>query len=141
MQLEQTARRIYVDPAQARVVARSLHGFIAVCSEAGVALGGFAGWLGEMEEAVTVSTGKAKLVIACIDQIKGLEYNHVILPYLAVDEFPRSKTDPLEEENRFYVAATRARDRLTLLTPEDPAYRSRYIAALQLKQKIVAPKS
>lgn len=130
LQLEQTARRIYVDPAQARVVARSLHGFIAVCTEAGVALGGFAGWLGEMEEAVTVSTGKARLVIACIDQIKGLEYNHVILPYLAVDEFPRSKTDPLEEENRFYVAATRARDRLTILTPQDPAYQSRYIAVL-----------
>lgn len=130
LQLEQTARRIYVDPAQARVVARSLHGFIAVCTEAGVALGGFAGWLGEMEEAVTVSTGKAKLLIACIDQIKGLEYNHVILPYLAVDEFPRSKTDPLEEENRFYVAATRARDRLTILTPQDPAYQSRYIAVL-----------
>lgn len=130
LQLEQTARRIYVDPAQARVVARSLHGFIAVCTEAGVALGGFAGWLGEMEEAVMVSTGKARLVIACIDQIKGLEYNHVILPYLAVDEFPRSKTDPLEEENRFYVAATRARDRLTILTPQDPAYQSRYIAVL-----------
>lgn len=132
LQLEQTARRIYVDPAQARVVARSLHGFIAVCTEAGVAVGGFAGWLGEMEEAVTVSTGKAKLVIACIDQIKGLEYNHVILPYLAVDEFPRSKTDPLEEENRFYVAATRARDRLTILTPQDPACQSRYIAVLPL---------
>ena len=132
LQLEQTARRIYVDPAQARVVARSLHGFIAVCTEAGVALGGFAGWLGEMEEAVTVSTGKAKLLIACIDQIKGLEYNHVILPYLAVDEFPRSKTDPLEEENRFYVAATRARDRLTILTPKDPACQSRYIAVLPL---------
>ena len=130
LQLEQTARRIYVEPAQARVVARSLHGFIAVCTEAGVALGGFAGWLGEMEEAVMVSTGKARLVIACIDQIKGLEYNHVILPYLAVDEFPRSKTDPLEEENRFYVAATRARDRLTILTPQDPAYQSRYIAVL-----------
>lgn len=144
LQLEQTARRIYVDPAQARVVARALHGFIAVCTEAGVALGGFAGWLGEMEEAVTVSTGKAKLVIACIDQIKGLEYNHVILPYLALDEFPRSKSDPLEEENRFYVAATRARDRLTILTPENPAFRSRYIAALQLpkareKSSIVAP--
>lgn len=132
LQLEQTARRIYVDPAQARVVARSLHGFIAVCTEAGVALDGFAGWLGEMEEAVMVSTGKARLVIACIDQIKGLEYNHVILPYLAVDEFPRSKTDPLEEENRFYVAATRARDRLTILTPQDPAYQSRYIAVLPL---------
>jgi DNA helicase-2/ATP-dependent DNA helicase PcrA len=28
-----------------------------------------------------------------------------------------------------------------LLTPEEPAYRSRYIAALQLKNKTVAPKS
>jgi len=143
MQLEQTARRIYVDPAQARVVARSLHGFIAVCTEAETSLGDFAAWLGEMEEAVAVTSGKAKIVIACIDQIKGLEYSHVILPYLAIDEFPRSKTDPLEEENRFYVAATRARDRLSLLTPQDPAHQSRYIAALQLKAKAatVASKS
>jgi len=141
MQLEQTARRIYVDPAQARVVARSLHGFIAVCTEAETSLGDFASWLGEMEEAVAVTSGKAKIVIACIDQIKGLEYSHVILPYLAIDEFPRSKTDPLEEENRFYVAATRARDRLSLLTPQDPAHQSRYIAALQLKAKTVASKS
>ena len=67
----------------------------------------------------------------------------MILPYLAIDEFPRSKTDPLEEENRFYVAATRARDRLSLLTPQDPAHQSRYIAALQLKAKAatVASKS
>ncbi|KAB8042667.1 UvrD-helicase domain-containing protein [Janthinobacterium aquaticum] len=129
--LEQTARRIHVDPAQARVVARALHGFIAVCSEAQVTLDEFSGWLGEMEEAVSVTSGKAKLVIACIDQIKGLEYQHVILPYLAIDEFPRSQSDALEEENRFYVAATRARERLTLLMPENPAYQSRYIAALQ----------
>ena len=129
--LEQTARRIHVDPAQARVVARALHGFIAVCSEAQVTLDEFAGWLGEMEEAVSVTSGKARLVIACIDQIKGLEYQHVILPYLAIDEFPRSQSDALEEENRFYVAATRARERLTLLMPENPAYQSRYIAAMQ----------
>ena len=129
--LEQAARRIYVDPAQARVVARALHGFIAVCGESGVTLSEFSGWLGEMEEAVFATSGKARLVIACIDQIKGLEYQHVILPYLALDEFPRSQSDALEEENRFYVAATRARERLTVLMPENPAYQSRYIAALQ----------
>lgn len=129
--LEQTARRIHVDPAQARVVARALHGFITVCSEAQVTLDEFASWLGEMEQAISVTSGKAKLVIACIDQIKGLEYQHVILPYLAIDEFPRSHSDALEEENRFYVAATRARERLTVLMPENPAYQSRYIAALQ----------
>ena len=144
--LEQATRRIYVDPAQARVVVRALHGFIAVCSESGVTVGEFAGWLGEMEEAVFATSGKAGLVIACIDQIKGLEYQHVILPYLAIDEFPRSQSDALEEENRFYVAATRARERLTVLMPENPAYQSRYIAALKSamgkgKSAIVAPQA
>lgn len=132
MKLDETARRIYVDPAQARVVSRSIGGFIAVCAEAAIDLAGFSSWLGAMEDNLADIKKHNKVTIACIDQIKGLEYGHVILPYLSIDEFPRSKTDPLEEENRFYVAVTRAKDRLTLLTPADVAHQSRYIAAMQL---------
>ncbi|CDG82238.1 UvrD-helicase domain-containing protein [Janthinobacterium agaricidamnosum] len=136
MKLDDTARRIYVDPAQARVVARSIGGFIAVCSEAKIDLAGFSSWLGVMEDGLADIKKQHKVTIACIDQIKGLEYGHVILPYLSIDEFPRSKTDPLEEENRFYVAVTRARDRLTLLTPADASHQSRYIAAMQIDKAV-----
>jgi len=132
MQLGQTARRIYVDPEQARVVAKSIAGFIAVCSEAGIDLASFSHWLGAMEDGLADSHARHKVTIACIDHIKGLEYAHVLMPYLAIDEFPRSKADPLEEENRFYVGITRASECLTLLTPDDASYRSRYIAAMQI---------
>ncbi|MET3131276.1 DNA helicase-2/ATP-dependent DNA helicase PcrA [Oxalobacteraceae bacterium GrIS 1.11] len=136
MKLDETARRIYVDPQQARVVARSIAGFIAVCGESGTDLVSFSQWLGAMEDGLADSKQQHKVTIACIDHVKGLEYGHVLLPYLAIDEFPRSKADPLEEENRFYVAVTRAKDRLTLLTPEDPDYRSRYIAAMDLGKTV-----
>ena len=134
MRLDQTARRIYVDPDQARVVAKSINGFIAVCGEAGTDLASFSQWLGGMEDSLADAKSGHKVTIACIDQVKGLEYAHVLLPYLAIDEFPRSKADAREEENRLYVAVTRARERLTLLTPQDPAYRSRYVAELQIER-------
>lgn len=131
MQLEPTVRRIYVDPAQARVVTKSIHSFITVCHEAAIDLAGFSAWLGGMEDALADTKKQHKVTLACIDHIKGLEYAHVILPYLASDEFPRAKADALEEENRFYVAITRAKQRLTLLMPRQLEYRSRFIAALQ----------
>lgn len=138
MQLDQTARRIYVDPDQARVVAKAINGFIAVCSEAGTELAAFSQWLGTMEDGLADAKTTHKLTIACIDHIKGLEYAHVIVPYLAIDEFPRSKADSREEENRFYVAVTRAKDRLTLLTPEDVAHRSRYVEAMQIDKAMAS---
>ncbi|WP_317203527.1 ATP-dependent helicase [Janthinobacterium sp.] len=130
MNLEQTARRIYVDPDQARVVAKSIAGFVAVCVEEGADMASFSTWLDTMESGV--ADAKAGVTIACIDQIKGLEYAHVLVPYLAIDEFPRSKAESREEENRFYVAVTRARERLSLFTPRDAAYRSRFVAEMQI---------
>lgn len=133
MQLDDTARRIYVDPQQARVVAKSIAAFIAVCGEAGTDLASFSHWLSAMEEAQADSGKQHRVTIACIDHIKGLEYAHVLMPYLSTGEFPRQQAEPLEEENRFYVAVTRAKERLTLLAPADESQRSRYLAAMQLK--------
>ncbi|MFM9436234.1 DNA helicase II / ATP-dependent DNA helicase PcrA [Janthinobacterium sp. CG_23.3] len=138
MKLDQTARRIYVDPDGARVVAKSISGFIAVCTEAGTDLASFSQWLGAMEDGQADAKSQDQVAIACIDRIKGLEYAHVIVPYLAIDEFPRSKAEPREEENRFYVAVTRAKERLTLLTPEDPSYRSRYVEAMRIDQAMAS---
>ena len=134
MQLDETARRIYVDKAQASVVARAIAGFIEVCGESGVGIGDFSEWLGKMEQALADTSVHQRVTIACIDQIKGLEYGHVIMPYLSAAEFPRPGTEQLEEQNRYYVGITRAKDRLTLLAPQDQALASRYISDMQLKQ-------
>ena len=134
MKLGETARRIYVDKTQAEVVTRSIAGFIDVCSDAGVTLAAFPEWLGKMEQALADSAQHQRVTIACIDQIKGLEYAHVVMPYLSASEFPRLGAEALEEQNRFYVGITRARERLTLLAPSDTAQASRYIAAMELAQ-------
>ncbi|MES2743445.1 MAG: ATP-dependent helicase [Pseudomonadota bacterium] len=133
MQLDRTARRLFVDPAQAKVVAASIGGFIEVCAESATAVGGFSRWLGDIEHGLADSKKADRVTIACVDQIKGLEYAHVLLPYLALDAFPRALAEPREEENRFYVAVTRARERLTLLAPEPAALRSPYLAAMRLE--------
>ncbi len=62
------------------------------------------------------------LVISTIHRAKGLEWRVVFIPMLAEDMFPSSRVvgDPegIEEERRvFYVAVTRAKDQLYLISP------------------------
>ncbi len=55
------------------------------------------------------------ITLASAAHVKGLEFEHVLLPYLAQGVFPDAKAEAAGERNLFYVAATRARQRLTLL--------------------------
>ena len=62
------------------------------------------------------------LVLSTIHRAKGLEWNVVFIPMLCEDLFPSSRVigDPeaFEEERRvFYVAITRAKDQLYLVSP------------------------
>ncbi|MBY9017681.1 MAG: ATP-dependent helicase [Candidatus Lokiarchaeota archaeon] len=62
------------------------------------------------------------LIISTIHRAKGLEWRVVFIPMLIQDQFPSSKVgndpDALEEERRtFYVAVTRAKDQLYLISP------------------------
>lgn len=59
-------------------------------------------------------------MLASIAQVKGLEFEHVVIPYLERGVFPAQQTHPGEEQNTLYVAMTRARSQLSLL-----AHRSR----------------
>ncbi len=78
-------------------------------------------------ESKTVRSGSKNeeeklLVLSTIHRAKGLEWRVVIIPMLCEDSFPsaRVKNDPdeLEEERRvFYVALTRAKDQLYLISP------------------------
>ncbi|MHA1671973.1 MAG: ATP-dependent helicase [Promethearchaeota archaeon] len=62
------------------------------------------------------------LIISTIHRAKGLEWRVVFIPMLIQDQFPSSKVvgdpDAIEEERRtFYVAVTRAKDQLYLISP------------------------
>jgi DNA helicase-2/ATP-dependent DNA helicase PcrA len=60
---------------------------------------------------------KHTLSVALIADVKGLEFEHVVLPYLEQGVFPAELApNPVEERNLFYVGITRARSRLTLLS-------------------------
>ena len=56
------------------------------------------------------------LLIASITSVKGLEFDAVLLPYLAQGEFPDPQGDADEELNTLYVGITRARRALTVYT-------------------------
>jgi len=59
------------------------------------------------------------LTLSSTHQAKGLEWRAVFVIWLAEGRFPSPRTEDIEEERRlFYVAVTRARDRLFLLRPE-----------------------
>jgi DNA helicase II / ATP-dependent DNA helicase PcrA len=49
-----------------------------------------------------------------VDFVKGLEFSDVYLPYANRGEFPAQDAPAKEERNRFYVALSRAKERLTL---------------------------
>jgi DNA helicase-2/ATP-dependent DNA helicase PcrA len=59
------------------------------------------------------------LTLSSTHQAKGLEWRAVFVIWLAEGRFPSARAEDIEEERRlFYVAVTRARDRLFLLRPE-----------------------
>ena len=71
----------------------------------------------------------ASLLIASISSVKGLEFDQVLLPYLARGEFPVPGSDIGEEWNTLYVGITRARRFLSLYV--DRARPSEFIARIE----------
>lgn len=80
------------------------------------------GFRGERTAAMERSEDKEYLVLSTIHQAKGLEWKNVFVIGLIDGQFPhyksRARRDELEEERRlFYVAITRAKERLFLTYP------------------------
>lgn len=132
MDIEALAKRLYVHPYDARVVARSIAGFIAAGEKMQMNLRQFSEWLGAADEFISSKKNKHAVLLACAANSKGKEFDHVLLPFLENDEFPFAGADPKEEENLFYVAATRAKTCLTLISPKAENLRSPFIARMKI---------
>ncbi len=74
---------------------------------------------------------KSELCLADIASVKALEFEHVVIPFLAQGEFPSSERESMgDERNLMYVAITRARGALTLIgSARSP---SQFVADLKL---------
>jgi DNA helicase-2/ATP-dependent DNA helicase PcrA len=70
----------------------------------------------EQTQQTSAKDKAASLLIASIASVKGLEFDAVLLPYLAQGEFPDPQGDTDEELNTLYVGMTRARHALTVYT-------------------------
>lgn len=132
MQLEQAARRIFVRPQDAQAVAKSIAAFITAAETSGLPLAEYWHALNAAETFATRKRDKDTVLIEYAANAKGKEFEHVILPFMETGEFPAAQADSGEEDNLFYVAATRAKVRLTLLAPDDAARRSPYLARMKL---------
>lgn len=134
LDLKNVAQRIFIDPASAEIVVRSIAGFLDAARQLGQPLRAFTQWLREAEEKVT-ELRKHKTVLLCtVEAAKGQEFGAVILPFLEEGRFPLAGCDRTEESNRFYVATTRMRDELTLLVPADRAKASPFVAAMGVER-------
>lgn len=126
------AQRLYVHPYEASVVTKSVNGFIAAAHDLKMNLPDFSTWIGTAEMFAGAWPSKAMVLLVCVANVKGKEFEHVILPFLDKGEFPNPLRAPSEEKNLFYVAATRAKSRLTLIPAEDPVRRSPFMSQMQL---------
>ena len=132
LDLHGVARRLFIDPATADMVARSVDGFLDAARISKQPLREFAQWLRSAEEK-SAELRKRKTVLLCtVEAAKGQEFDAVMLPGLADGNFPLAGWDRTEEHNRFYVAVTRMRDELTLFAPETDARLSPFVSAMKL---------
>lgn len=115
-----------------------LQGLCAAAARAGSAQAFFAE-LNRTELALEALKNKgakaASLWLTDIASVKGLEFEHVVIPFLARNEFPsRERTSMADERNRFYVGLTRARSALTLVVNDTEP--SLFLKALQGQPKV-----
>jgi DNA helicase-2/ATP-dependent DNA helicase PcrA len=132
MRIEDLAKRLYVHPHEARVVAKSIAGFVDAAEKMQLNLRQFSEWIAAADKAGSSKKDKHCVQLDCVRNAKGKEFGHVILPYLEQGEFPFDRADPKEEDNLFYVAITRAISALTLIGPKDAGRRSVFIERMNI---------
>lgn len=138
VQLAATARRIFVRAYDASVIQKSIDSLLQAAAASGQSLRDFWNAVNSREAFIRRKRDRKSVLIECAGNAKGKEFEHVILAFLEEGEFPHPAQPRREEENLFYVAATRARARLTLLSPTDTDRRSSFIAQMRLPKSSAA---
>ena len=138
VKLAATARRIFVRAYDASVITRSIASLLESAAASGQSLRQFWSAANAREAFIRRKRDRKSVLIECAANAKGKEFDHVILPFLEEGEFPHPAPPRREEENLFYVAATRARARLTLMSPAEAGARSSFIAQMRLPKSSAA---
>jgi DNA helicase II / ATP-dependent DNA helicase PcrA len=130
LDLAAATRRTFVAQQTALAANKSIERFLAFVKNAGaVSASQFLKLLQKKQRQIQDSrdvldrSQKRALTLTTIEYAKGNEYEHVLVPQLEVDIFPRT-ADMAYENRLFYVAISRAKQSVTLLTPQDQARRS-----------------
>ena len=132
LNLRAVARRVFMRPHDAAVVEKSIDGVIKVAQISGFTIRDFSVMLNEAETFATRKREKNYVTLDTVENVKGREFEHVIIPKMERNVFPHPFADPQDERHLFYVGATRTKARLSLLVPSDMSKRSHFIAAMQL---------
>ncbi|MEZ2741240.1 3'-5' exonuclease [Paenalcaligenes hominis] len=126
------AKRIYVFDHAAEVIQKSMSAFLAMAQQLNLGVAPFYQWCAQHDPS-THAVPHA-VTLSCVAQAKGKEYEHVLLPYLEMGEFPSLQQDAEMERNLFYVGITRAQKRLSLFVPQTDHQVSEYVHELRLEQ-------
>jgi DNA helicase II / ATP-dependent DNA helicase PcrA len=132
MDIEALAKRLYVHPQEAAVVSKSIAGFIAAAEKMQMNLAQFSEWIGQADAGAASKKRSHNVKLTCVRNAKGKEFEHVILPFMEQGEFPFARANSQEEDNLFYVAATRAISCLTLISPKEAGLRSAFIGRMKI---------
>lgn len=132
LDLENVAKRIYVFEHAAVVVQKSIQAFLDMAQRLNLSLEQFYQWCARQDP--KTSSNREAVVLSCVAQAKGKEFEHVLMPYLEMGEFPSMQHDADMERNLFYVGITRTQKRLSLFVPEAQHRISEYVLELRLEQ-------
>lgn len=132
LDLENVAKRIYVFEHAAVVVQKSIQAFLDMAQQLNLSLEQFYQWCAQQDH--KTSSNREAVVLSCVAQAKGKEFEHVLMPYLEMGEFPSMQHDADMERNLFYVGITRTQKRLSLFVPEAQHRISEYVLELRLEQ-------
>ncbi len=121
LDIEAIIRDVYVSRQRRQDALGNINGLKLAATRFDTALDYFQS-LNDAEEKQRQLKKTASLVIGSVPGVKGLEFDHVVLPHLAQGEFPAPSGSVKEEQNLFYVGMTRARRFLTMLaSTENPS--------------------
>jgi DNA helicase-2/ATP-dependent DNA helicase PcrA len=126
------ATRLYARPYDVDLVERTLRAFAATLPADDTSLADyFSSMMARLSATRRARTG-TRVSVDTVANIKGKEFDHVIIPFMERNEFPNPLAQMESEKNLFYVALTRARESLSLITTRDETRQSGFIALLDL---------